>query len=113
MCYFAYPLEIPVPPIGLIRLLPSSNGPVAVIRFCEISPAIPNQTIKQSSLASGLHLKARGTIGVGGVATYARSTFAYLDLVEAGAYSVPNALVVIQELAQLKAADPRIRGILG
>jgi hypothetical protein len=66
-----------------------------------------------SSLVSELHLKARGTTGVGGVAAYARSAFSYLDLVEAGAYSVPNALVVIQDLAQLKAADPRIRGILG
>jgi Aspartyl protease len=70
-------------------------------------------TIVDSSLASVLHLKARGTTGLGGVATYARSAFAYLDLVEAGVCSVPNSLVVIQELAQLKAADPRIRGILG
>jgi hypothetical protein len=70
-------------------------------------------SVVDSSLASELHLKARGTTGVGGVATYARSAFAYLDLVEAGVFSVPNSLVVIQELAQLKAADPRIRGIVG
>jgi len=70
-------------------------------------------TTVDSSLASELQLKAHGTTGVGGVATYARSAFAYLDLVEAGVFSVPNSLVVIQDLAQLKAADPRIRGILG
>jgi Aspartyl protease len=66
-----------------------------------------------SSLASELHLKARGTTGVGGVATYARSAFAYLDLVEAGMHSVANALVAIHDLEELKSADPRIRGILG
>ena len=70
-------------------------------------------TSVDSSLASELHLKARGTTGVGGVATYARSAFAYLDLVEAGMHSVANALVAIQGLEELKAADPRIRGILG
>lgn len=70
-------------------------------------------TTVDSSLASILHLKARGTTGVGGVATYGRSTFAYIDLVEAGEFSVPNTLIVIQELAQLKAADPSIQGVLG
>ena len=70
-------------------------------------------TTVDSSLASRLHLKARGTTGVGGVATYGRSSFTYLDLLEAGAHSVPNSLVLIRDLAQLYAADAAIRGILG
>ena len=70
-------------------------------------------TTVEPKLASELHLKNEGTAGVGGVATYARTAFAYLDLIEAGQHSVPNAIAVIQEMTQLKAADSRIRGILG
>jgi hypothetical protein len=58
-------------------------------------------TTVDSSLASEL-LKARGTTGVGGVATYARSAFAYLDRVEAGVFFVSNSLVVIQKLAPVE-----------
>jgi hypothetical protein len=65
------------------------------------------------SLASELHVMVQGTTGVGGVATYSRRGFAYLDLIEAGPMLVPNSLAVIQEIAQLRAADARIRGILG
>ena len=63
--------------------------------------------------ARSLRLKPQGTTGVDGVATHARNTFAYLELVQAGTHSVANSLVVIEDLVQLKAADPRIRGILG
>ena len=64
-------------------------------------------------LASDLHLRIEGTTGVSGVATQSRSAFAFLDLIEVGSHSVPQSLAVIQDIAQLKAADPRIRGILG
>ncbi|MGA8672744.1 MAG: retropepsin-like aspartic protease [Terracidiphilus sp.] len=64
-------------------------------------------------LASDLHLRIEGTTGVSGVATQSRSAFAFLDLIEVGSHSVPQSLAVIQDLAELKAADPRIRGILG
>jgi gag-polyprotein putative aspartyl protease len=67
----------------------------------------------EPSLAAELGLKAQGTTGVGGVATYARTAYSYLDLIEAGQHSVPNAIAVIQEMTQLKTADSRIRGILG
>lgn len=70
-------------------------------------------TTIEPSLAAELGLKAQGTTGVGGVATYARTAYSYLDLIEAGQHSVPNAIAVIQEMTQLKAADSRIRGILG
>jgi predicted aspartyl protease len=70
-------------------------------------------TTIEPSLAAELGLKAQGTTGVGGVATYARIAYSYLDLIEAGQHSVPNAIAVIQEMTQLKSADSRIRGILG
>ena len=70
-------------------------------------------TTVDSSLVSDLLLKPQGLTGVSGVATSTRSAFTYLDLLQAGTYSVPKTLAVIQDLAQLKAADPRIRGILG
>jgi hypothetical protein len=70
-------------------------------------------TTVDSSLAVNLGLKAQGVTGIGGVATYARYAFANLDLLQAGTHIIPNALVVIQDLKQLKEADPRIRGILG
>jgi hypothetical protein len=69
-------------------------------------------TTVEPRLASELHLKNEGTAGVGGVATFARLAYAKLGLIEAAGHSVANSIVVIQELAQLKTADPRIRGIL-
>jgi hypothetical protein len=65
------------------------------------------------ALATELRLKVEGTTGVDGVATSSRSGYAHLDLLQAGTHSIPNSLVVIQELAQLRGADARIRGILG
>jgi Aspartyl protease len=70
-------------------------------------------TTVDSSLAVNLGLKAQGTTGIGGVATYARYAFANLDLLQAGTHIILNSLAVIQDLKQLKEADPRIRGILG
>jgi hypothetical protein len=70
-------------------------------------------TTIEPSLAAELNLKAQGTTGVGGAATYTRTAYSYLDLIEAGQHSLPNAIAVIQDLTQLKAADSRIRGILG
>ena len=64
-------------------------------------------------LASDLHLRIDGTTGVSGVRNQSRSAFAFLDLIEVGSHSVPQSLAVIQDIAELKAADPRIRGILG
>ncbi|HEX8892892.1 MAG TPA: aspartyl protease family protein, partial [Terriglobales bacterium] len=64
-------------------------------------------------LASDLHLRIEGTTGVSGVATHSRSAFVSLDLIEVGRHSVPRSLAIIQDMLELKAADPRIRGILG
>ncbi len=70
-------------------------------------------TTIEPSLAAELGLKAQGTTGVGGVATYIRTAYSNLAMIEAGQHSVPNTIAVIQEMTQLKAADSRIRGILG
>jgi hypothetical protein len=70
-------------------------------------------TTIEPSLAAELGVKAQGTTGVGGVATYARTDYSHLDLIEAGQHSVPNTIAVIQEMTQLIEADSRIRGILG
>jgi hypothetical protein len=64
-------------------------------------------------LASGLHLRIEGTTGVSGVATQSRSAFAFLDLIEVGSHSIPQSLAVIHDIADLRAADPLVRGILG
>jgi hypothetical protein len=64
-------------------------------------------------LASELRLKAEGTAGSGGVATFSRNEFVHLGLLQAGDRSVTNSLAVIQDIADLHSADPLIRGILG
>jgi Aspartyl protease len=65
------------------------------------------------SLASELRLKLLGTTGVVGVASRARTSFAQLDLLEAGTHAMANRYAVVQNLERLQAADPHIRGILG
>ena len=66
-----------------------------------------------ASLASELRLSIKGTTGISGAGAYSRHDFAYLDQLQTGSKSVPDLLVAIQDLAQLRAADPQIRGILG
>ena len=57
------------------------------------------------ALASDLDLRIEGTTRVSGVRTQSRNAFAFLDLIEAGSHSVPQSLAVIQDIAELKAAD--------
>lgn len=64
-------------------------------------------------MAAELHLNIEGTTGVVGVGFQTRPSFAHLDTLEAGSQAVANPLVVIQDLKDLQAMDPRIRGILG
>jgi hypothetical protein len=70
-------------------------------------------TTVDPALASDLYLRIEGTTGVSGVATQSRSAIAFLDLIEVGSHSVPKSFAVIQDIAELKAADPSICGILG
>lgn len=70
-------------------------------------------TTVDPSLASDLHLRVEGTTGVIGVRTQRRSIFAYLDRVEVGSHSVTHSLAIIQDIAEIKAVDHHLRGILG
>ena len=65
------------------------------------------------SLAAELHLKIEGMTGVSGVATYSRSDWATIELLQSGASSIPQSIALIQDIPQLRSADSRIRGILG
>jgi Aspartyl protease len=64
-------------------------------------------------LAAELHLKAEGTTGSAGVATFSKNEFVHLGVLQAGDRSVTDSLAIIGDMADLHAADPRIRGILG
>jgi hypothetical protein len=70
-------------------------------------------TTVDPGLAAELNLEIEGTTGLVGVGFRARPSFAHLSLLEAGSHAVANAVVVVQNLDQLQAADPHIRGILG
>lgn len=65
------------------------------------------------SLAAQLHLKPQSTVGVEGAATFSRREVVTIDTLAAGGHTAANSLAVVEDLAQLRAADPRIRGILG
>jgi hypothetical protein len=70
-------------------------------------------TMVDPLLATELHLKTRGSAEVDGVGFSTRTSFAYLDLLEAGSHSLANHPVVVQDLQPLQAADLHFRGILG
>jgi hypothetical protein len=70
-------------------------------------------TTIEPSLAFDLHLKVQGQAGIGGVATFSRGGLVSIDSLDAGHNSVSNSIAVIQNIAHLKAADSRVRGILG
>jgi hypothetical protein len=70
-------------------------------------------TIVDPALATELHLKTQGSAEVVGVGFNTHTSFAYLDLLEAGSHSVANHPVVVQGLQPLHAADLHFRGILG
>jgi hypothetical protein len=70
-------------------------------------------TVIDPSLASHLALRPKGTVGLIATASYLRASAAELDTLEAGSHVVEKPLVVVQDLGQIRAADPRIRGVLG
>ena len=70
-------------------------------------------TIVDPALATELHLKTQGSAEVVGVGFNTHTSFAYLDLLEAGSHSVANHPVVVQDLQPLQEADLHFRGILG
>lgn len=70
-------------------------------------------TVIDPSLALQLDLKSQGTIGLVAVASYSQAAVGVLDTLEADSHVVEKPLVVVQDLGQIQAADPRIRGVLG
>jgi hypothetical protein len=70
-------------------------------------------TVVDPLLATELHLKTQGLIGVDGLGFSTDASFAYLDLLEAGSHSVANHPVLVQDLQSVQAADLHFRGILG
>jgi hypothetical protein len=70
-------------------------------------------TVIDPLLASELALKSQGTVGLISVDSYARAFVTVLDRLEAGPHVVEKPLAIVNDLGQIQAADPRIRGILG
>ena len=70
-------------------------------------------TVADPSLASELDLKPQGAVGLVSVANYAKASIAVLETLEAGSLTVDKPFVLVKELEQIRAADPRIRGVLG
>jgi Aspartyl protease len=70
-------------------------------------------TVIDPSLASELNLKPQGRVGLVSVASFAQAPVTVLDRLEAGSKVVDKAFVVVHDLGQIRAADPRIRGVLG
>lgn len=64
-------------------------------------------------LAAELHPLPLGATHVTGVGSYSRAAYAQMKLLQVGAYSTKDELILIQDLKQIQQTDPRIRGILG
>src|SRR3984885_1399079 len=70
-------------------------------------------TVIDPSLAAELSLKAQGRVGLVSVASFAQSSATVLDTLEADSKVVEKSPAIVQDLRQIQAADPRIRGVLG
>lgn len=65
------------------------------------------------ALATELQLKGRAAGEVLGVTSHEGVPLAQLDDMQVGDESISHSIVAIQSLAQLRSADPAIRGVLG
>jgi hypothetical protein len=70
-------------------------------------------TVIDPSLAEELGLKPQGKVGLVSIASYAQASATVLDMLEAASHAIEKPFAVIQDLGQIHAADPRIRGVLG
>ena len=70
-------------------------------------------TMIDPSLASGLHLHTQDAAVVAGAASRQSTSFAQLDLVEAGSQAVAQQKVLVYDLQNLRSFDLHIQGILG
>src|ERR1700751_3362615 len=70
-------------------------------------------TIIDPPLAAELHLTSQGLTHVIGTNTYTQASYAQLESLRAGAYTIDNVLLLISNLGQVQVTDPHVRGILG
>jgi hypothetical protein len=70
-------------------------------------------TVVDPSLAQELGLKPQDKVGLVSVASYAQASVTVLETLEAASHAVEKPFVILQDLGQIQAADPRIRGVLG
>jgi len=70
-------------------------------------------TVIDPALATQLKLNLPGTIGVATVGTRVRAHMGELETMEADSQIVEKPLVIVQDLGQLQAVDPHIRGMIG
>jgi Aspartyl protease len=109
-------------PANIVSVTPRLVQGVLVIIPVKINNAGPfdfmvdtgsQLTVIDSSLASQVGLKSQGQVGLVSVAKYAQASVAVVDSLEAGSKAVARPAVVVQDLGQIRAADPRMRGVLG
>jgi Aspartyl protease len=70
-------------------------------------------TVIDPSLASELGLKSEGSVSLTTVGSRLEASTTVLGTLEAGSQLVEKASAIVQDLGQIRAADPRIRGVLG
>ena len=70
-------------------------------------------TVIDPSLAAELNLRPQGRVGLVSVASVAQASVTLLDRLEADSHVVEKSPAIVQDLRQIQAADPRIRGVLG
>src|ERR1700691_2189811 len=70
-------------------------------------------TVVDPSLASELGLKPQGEGGLVSATNYTHGSVAILESLEVDSHTVEKPLAIVQELGQIRAAVPRIRGVLG
>jgi Aspartyl protease len=70
-------------------------------------------TVIDPLLGGELNLKPQGRVGLVSIASFAQASVAVLDTLEADSKVVEKSPAIVQDLRQIQAADPRIRGVLG
>jgi Aspartyl protease len=70
-------------------------------------------TVVDPFLGAELSLKPRATVGLISAAGHADASISVLESLEAGFQTVEYPLAIVHDLGQVKAADSRIRGVLG
>ena len=70
-------------------------------------------TIIEPALAAELHLQPQGSLQVTAVSARSHQIWTSADVVEVGSLTAHPLLIVVEELGQLRAQNPSIRGVLG